>query len=524
MSLLMEALKKAEQAKREAESRGEQSSPVQAPVPASAPTPAVKPAAPASPERMELSLEPVASSMVDTPSIPLLGDEPEPKASSGEALNLVEAEQVPAPSESATAAVGTPAVEQEEFLASMPNEDLPPPVELEIAAAASATRAPKPEPLVEAARIQEKIPPASTNDGERSAKPAAQESPARGSAKSEAPRPGRAGEAAKPAAPPELPRARPQRTWWMVGGILMLLTGGGLYYVSEALQDLSGSQLATISPSAVPAQPPVEEAQAVVMRAPEAEVAMAQPAASVDIPRTPVVASPQVSNVPARPVPETRVPARAAETPRAAAPVIIERVQVEDPVEVLLRRAYDDYQSQNHVAAAALYRQVLTREPGNRDALLGMAACAQNNGQRDEARAYYRRLLELDPRDSLAMSGLLSLRDGADAIQESSRIKMMLDQEPGAAHLHFSLGAQYVAQSRWAEAQQAFFQALRHAPENPDYAYNLAVTLDRLGQSAAALGYYRQARQLAQGRQTGFELSRVERRIGTLANQVEGGG
>ena len=63
--------------------------------------------------------------------------------------------------------------------------------------------------------------------------------------------------------------------------------------------------------------------------------------------------------------------------------------------------------------------------------------------------------------------------------------------------MHFALGLQYVTQGRWPDAQAAFFEALRNEPTNADYAYNLAVSLDRLGQAQSAATYYQRALDLA---------------------------
>ena len=73
----------------------------------------------------------------------------------------------------------------------------------------------------------------------------------------------------------------------------------------------------------------------------------------------------------------------------------------------------------------------------------------------------------------------------------------MIAAQPEASFLHFTLGNQYAQQGRWAEAQQAYFRAYAGDPENPDFAYNLAVSLDQLHQTKLALEYYRRALALA---------------------------
>jgi hypothetical protein len=54
-------------------------------------------------------------------------------------------------------------------------------------------------------------------------------------------------------------------------------------------------------------------------------------------------------------------------------------------------------------------------------------------------------------------------------------------------------------------------------PSNPDYAFNLAVGLEHLGQRGIAAGYYRQALELARLRgHAGFDQVQVAGRLARL--------
>jgi len=79
------------------------------------------------------------------------------------------------------------------------------------------------------------------------------------------------------------------------------------------------------------------------------------------------------------------------------------------------------------------------------------------------------------------------------------------------------LGNAYARQARWSEAQQAYFSAHGGDSAHPDYAYNLAISLDHLQQGRLALEFYRRALQLAGQRPAAFERARAEQRIGELA-------
>ncbi len=180
--------------------------------------------------------------------------------------------------------------------------------------------------------------------------------------------------------------------------------------------------------------------------------------------------------------------------------------------------AYRAYQRGDYRRAERLYRTVLSRHPEQRDALLGIAAVAARHGQTEQAQRYYGRLLQINPRDSVAHAALSGLQGEAGRDLSESKLKLLLDDTPHAGQLHFSLGNLYARQGRWAEAQEAYFKAFGTESRNPDYVFNLAVSLDRMGQAKTAVGYYRQALVLADRRSVNFNTSQVLSRIQTLSH------
>lgn len=188
-------------------------------------------------------------------------------------------------------------------------------------------------------------------------------------------------------------------------------------------------------------------------------------------------------------------------------------------VDPLVERAFDSYQRGDLAGSRETYQQVLQREPLNRDALLGLAAIDVRARSYDTAEARYIKLLELDPRDVNAQAGLIALRGQVDPVQSESRLKTLIATNPEASGLYFALGNQYAQQSRWAEAQAAYFKAYSGDPENADFAFNLAVSLDQLRQKALALQYYQRAIALAANRPVSFELTQIHIRIQELQRQ-----
>ena len=197
----------------------------------------------------------------------------------------------------------------------------------------------------------------------------------------------------------------------------------------------------------------------------------------------------------------------AAESPRAA-PSVHPKVD----------SGYTAYLAGNFDAARADYQQALRDDPANRDAQLGVAALDVRAGRLEAAEAGYLRLLQADPRDAEAQAALMALRGGrVDPFAAESRLKTMLAADPKAHALNFALGNQFAQQGRWTEAQAQYFQAFAAEPNNPDFAYNLAVSLDHLRQPKQALEYYKHSVALARTRGASFDTASAEARIAQLS-------
>lgn len=215
---------------------------------------------------------------------------------------------------------------------------------------------------------------------------------------------------------------------------------------------------------------------------------------------------------------QTRTPKRTAaarETPAAEQGIQIQRQLENDTTFTTLTTAYQAYQNGDLKTAEQNYRKVLQRDARNRDALLGMAAIAQQQGQDDYAIQYYKQVLMLDPRDPVAHAGMAAFST-ADAADKESRLKSSLAQSPQSAALYYALGNLYTEQSRWGDAQQAYFNAFRLEPSNARFAFNLATSLDHLGQGKLAAQNYRLALQLDTTGNAGFDRVQTEQRMKQL--------
>lgn len=195
--------------------------------------------------------------------------------------------------------------------------------------------------------------------------------------------------------------------------------------------------------------------------------------------------------------------------------VDIQSAQEADSVDQLLATAYTAYQTGDYATASRDYLAALARAPQNRDALLGLAVISQQQGKDTISVNYYRQVLALDPRDPLAHAGLASF-GGSDNTSRENRLKQLIAQQAEEAALYLALGHLYAEQSRWPEAQQAYFNALTMEPGNALFAFNLAVSLDHIGQHKSAAKYYRQAIDRAPSGNLGFDRIQAERRLHQL--------
>ena len=182
-------------------------------------------------------------------------------------------------------------------------------------------------------------------------------------------------------------------------------------------------------------------------------------------------------------------------------------------IETALIDAYAAFNRGDNDNAAVIYREILQQQPRNRDALLGLAAIHLRSGRGDLAAQLYWRQLANDPNDPHAQAALIDLRQGSDAGAVETVLKNLLQVHPDEVYLRYTLGNLYAEQQRWSEAQQAYFHAWSQQNRNSDYAYNLAVSLDHLGQTNAALSFYRLAVELSGSNQASFDPALVQQRI-----------
>jgi tetratricopeptide (TPR) repeat protein len=185
-------------------------------------------------------------------------------------------------------------------------------------------------------------------------------------------------------------------------------------------------------------------------------------------------------------------------------------------VDPAINRGFEAFNRGELTMAQLEYERARKTDPRNPDILHGLAAIALRQGRYDQAEAYYRQVLESDPQDSVALAALLNQRGQMDPGATESRLKSLAASQPDLAAPHFSLGNLYARQARWADAQQAYFRAYSAEPDNPDILYNLAISLEHLRQNKLAAQYYAQAIAAATNRPAGFDRAQAAARLKSL--------
>lgn len=184
--------------------------------------------------------------------------------------------------------------------------------------------------------------------------------------------------------------------------------------------------------------------------------------------------------------------------------------------ESTVAEAFEAFRMGNLTVARLAYEKLLQADPRNPDALHGLAAVALREGRADAAAVAYLRILEANPSDAAAHAGLVGLDARGDPLASESRIKSLLAAQPDVPVLNFALGNLYARQDRWDEAQQAYFKAVTEDGNNPDYLFNLAVSLDQLHQPRLAAQYYGRALLAAENRPAAFDRAQASNRLRQL--------
>ncbi len=310
-----------------------------------------------------------------------------------------------------------------------------------------------------------------------------------------------------PAAPSRLP------LWVAVGtlGIAGIAIVGYVWYQMNALNrgSLAGSATAPLAPPAPSSAPRIVPA-----------VPLAPPSDFAPFPRSTVGTSPEPATAPLFPHREARPGPLPTPEGEASGQTSIRLTRTQPEPDANLARGHASLQRGDTELSRREFEQALHRDPNNTDALLALAAIAQRQGRTADANSLRQRALVANPSDPATQAAVLNnLSANADPATAESRLKSLLSSQPESAPLNFALGNLYSRQGRWSEAQQVYFNAVAAEGDNPDYLFNLAVSLDHLRQTRLAAQHYRLALEAAATRPAGFARDKVEQRLSELQSE-----
>lgn len=245
---------------------------------------------------------------------------------------------------------------------------------------------------------------------------------------------------------------------------------------------------------------------------PSAHLAVRDPVSSKSRVESPAAAEPAA-------VKSLRLDATATARTDNNQPVVSETIHIAvtpPKISRTLPAAYEAFQLGSLASAKAGYESVLQADPRNADALRALTAIALRQDREGDARSLCIRILEADPADAFAHAWLAGLTGKIDPVATESRLRVLLVKQPDSPALHFALGNQLAAQGRWPEAGQAYLRAHRRDSGNPDYLFNLAVSLDHRRQTRSAAEYYEQALAAADAGSGSFRQAEASARLNSL--------
>ncbi len=305
--------------------------------------------------------------------------------------------------------------------------------------------------------------------------------------------------------------------------VILAVAGAGIY-VWQKVESFTPRMAASARPrpaqiGAPPAPPQVEASPKLdtIFMAPQQQPSAAiQPPAPVEPRKDAPARAPRAPREPRETRETLATMLRDASTPSSTSPVRLAPSAGRPRVPADVAAGYESLRNGDIASARKSYDAALAADPSNLDALLGAATIEARAGNRMLAASHYKRALDIDPRNATAIAGIASIADYGQVDGLESQLRGEIARNPQSPQLHFTLGNLYASQARWNDAQVEFFEAHRFDPANADIVFNLAVSLDRIGQSRLAAENYRRALESARLQGAQFDPAAVQRRLADL--------
>ena len=157
----------------------------------------------------------------------------------------------------------------------------------------------------------------------------------------------------------------------------------------------------------------------------------------------------------------------------------------------MLSKAYNALVAGDDLSAITIYRDIVSQEPRNQEALFGLATTYHRAGSHDLAKPVYEQLLRVNPTHREGLNNFLSLVAEFSPENALEELQKIAARNPHFSPVHAQIGMLYSKLGKQDHAREKLLYAIRLAPHNLVYKYNLAVILDRQGEVGDAVALYR---------------------------------
>ena len=156
-----------------------------------------------------------------------------------------------------------------------------------------------------------------------------------------------------------------------------------------------------------------------------------------------------------------------------------------------LNRAYTALSGGDSITAMQVYKNILSTEPTNADALFGLASLYQRQGQLDKARPLYGVLLKNYPNHRDGLDNFLALISDESPQEALAELQRLEERNPDFSPIPAQQALLLNKLGYGEEARTKMLHAIELSPDNLTYKYNLAIMLDSQGDFAQASDLYR---------------------------------
>lgn len=169
------------------------------------------------------------------------------------------------------------------------------------------------------------------------------------------------------------------------------------------------------------------------------------------------------------------------------------KIEVRQPdanIQSYLEEGYENLLAGRTAIAAGYYEEAVKVEPNNETALFGLATTYQRMGQMDAAREAYSKLFALNPTHREGLNNFMALISQEAPEEAITELEKLETENPDFSPIPAQLGVVYNKIGNPEMAARKLARALNLSRDNVSYKYNLAITLDRLGQVEQASTLY----------------------------------